>query len=329
MNTRTTRAPAQGAKPLQLTWQQKFGNYGRHHADTSRDALRRMVASPVPAFLTILVLAIALALPTGLYSVLKNVRSVMAGWADDQVRMSVFLKTSVADAEAERLVKQVAARDDVSRVTYVSREKSLADFAAWSGMGDVLAGLDGNPLPAVLIVQPRDVSAAGADALRRSLATLAPVEEVQLDLAWVQRLQTGIEVIERLVKALGVMLAVTVLLVIGNTIRLAIENRRDEIVVIKLVGGTDAFVRRPFLHTGFWYGFVGAFVALAMVETLTAYLETPALELAKLYGSEFRLQGLSLKEGLTVIGSAILLGLGGAAIAVRQHLRDIEPHASI
>lgn len=319
----------QGASVVQASFRSKAEHYLRHHRDTAKDAFRRLVDAPVPTILTALVLAIALALPAGLYMVLKNLRTVSEGWADEQVQISVFLKNSLSDNEAERLYKQLVKRDDVERVEFISRDKALSEFKQWSGFSNVLDGLEENPLPAVMVVQPRETSVEGAKAVRDSMAALPQVDSVQLDTEWIQRLQAMVSLMQRLVTALAVALSVTVLLVIGNTIRLAIESRRDEIVVVKLVGGTDAFVRRPFLYTGLWYGFVGAFVALAMVESLTAWLEVPAAELARLYGSEFKLQGLSLLDGVSVFFSSVGLGLLGAVLAVHQHLRAIEPHSSI
>lgn len=325
------RPPAtrQGASVVQASFRSKAEHYLRHHRDTAKDAFRRLVDAPVPTILTAMVLAIALALPAGLYMVLKNLRTVSEGWADEQVQISVFLKNSIGDNEAQRLYKQLVKREDVERVKFISRDKALSEFKQWSGFSNVLDGLEENPLPAVMVVQPRDTSVEGAKAVRDSMAALPQVDSVQLDTEWIQRLQAMVSLMQRLVSALAVALSVTVLLVIGNTIRLAIESRRDEIVVVKLVGGTDAFVRRPFLYTGLWYGFVGAFVALAMVESLTAWLEVPAAELARLYGSEFKLQGLSLLDGVSVFFSSVGLGLLGAVLAVHQHLRAIEPHSSI
>lgn len=319
----------QGASVVQASFRSKAEHYLRHHRDTAKDAFRRLVDAPIPTILTALVLAIALALPAGLYMVLKNLRTVSEGWADEQVQISVFLKNSISDNEAERLYKQLVKRDDVERVEFISRDKALSEFKQWSGFSNVLDGLEENPLPAVMVVQPRETSVEGAKSVRDSMAALPQVDSVQLDTEWIQRLQAMVSLMQRLVSALAVALSVTVLLVIGNTIRLAIESRRDEIVVVKLVGGTDAFVRRPFLYTGLWYGFVGAFVALAMVESLTAWLEVPAAELARLYGSEFKLQGLSLLDGVSVFFSSVGLGLLGAVLAVHQHLRAIEPHSSI
>ncbi|CBL45536.1 Cell division protein FtsX [gamma proteobacterium HdN1] len=319
----------QGASVLQASLRSRAEHYFRHHREMARDALRRLADTPFSSLLTTLVLAISLALPTGLFSVLKNLQTVAAGWTDEQVKVSVFLKKDLKDSDIERLYHQLLKREDVMQAELISRSQALAEFKKWSGFSNVLEGLDENPLPAVLVVQPRDVSVNGAKALRDALGALPQSDSVQLDTEWIQRLQAMVALMQRLVGAFALALAVTVLLVIGNTIRLAIEGRRDEIVVVKLVGGTNAFVRRPFLYTGLWYGFAGAFLALAMVESLTAWLRTPARELAQLYGSDFVLQGLSLSEGGIVFTVGVMLGLLGAMLAVRQHLRAIEPHGSI
>jgi len=213
-------------------------------------------------------------------------------------------------------------------VTYLSREDALAEFRELSGFGDVLEQLDSNPLPAVVLVRPRQTRVMDAkqiETLRARLAAMPEVELAQLDLEWVQRLYAMMELGRQIVASLALLLAVGVLLVIGNTIRLAIESRRDEIVVVKLVGGTDAFVRRPFLYTGVWYGLGGGVVATLITGIGLMFLREPVAQLAGLYNSQYRLIGLSFGDMVNLWLASALLGWLGAWLAVARHLGEVEP----
>ncbi|MEZ5507300.1 MAG: FtsX-like permease family protein [Gammaproteobacteria bacterium] len=182
-----------------------------------------------------------------------------------------------------------------------------------------------NPLPAVIVVYPAEARLERAEKLRDDLAKLGQVDIAQLDAQWVQRLYALLELGGRLVVALAIGLALAVLLVIVNTIRLGIENRRDEIIIVKLVGGTDAYVRRPFLYTGLWYGLGGSVIALLLIQILLLWLDGPVQVVADLYRSRFELEGLGFGAACLMLFGSILTGLLGAALAVRQHLRVIEP----
>ena len=157
------------------------------------------------------------------------------------------------------------------------------------------------------------------------IKALPVVDDVQIDMAWLQRLHLLIEMGHKIVLALGITLGIGVLLVIGNTIRLAIESRRNEIIVVKLVGGTNAYVRRPFLYTGLLLGLFGALIASIMLFSCLMWISSSVENLASLYQSQYRLQGLGITGFLSLMLIGGLFGLGGAWIAVSRHLRDIEP----
>lgn len=317
-------APKRGATTATTTWRHRFDRYREHHSDVAFDSLRRLLAAPLGTLMTLLVIGIALSLPAGLFVLLKNAQAVSEGW-EGGAQISLYLRSTVTEIEARVLVDEVAARVDVQRVDYISREQALKDFQRQSGLGDILAGLDENPLPTVLVVFPAQADFNAADKLRTDLAKKDGVETAQLDAQWVQRLYAMLDLAQRLVQALAAGLALAVLLVIVNTVRLAIESRRDEILIVKLVGGTDAFVRRPFLYTGFWYGLGGSLLALVLVTGVLAWLQGPVRTLADLYHSSFRLTGLGLEAVLLLVAAAVLIGISGAALAVRQHLREHEP----
>ncbi len=316
--------PKRGATVSGVTWRQRFQRYREHHALVAADSLHRLLSQPLSTLMTLLVIAIALALPACLFVLLKNAQAIGDNW-EGGAQVSLYLRASTTAEQGRALADELARRADVRRTDYISRDSALAEFKEQSGLGDVLSGLDENPLPAVIVVYPSQRDFAVADKLRADLAQKDEVEAAQLDAQWVQRLFAMLELAQRLVMTLAVALGLAVLLVMANTIRLSIEARRDEILIMNLVGATDAYVRRPFLYTGFWYGLGGCLLSLLLVTAALGWLQQPVQTLADLYRSSFRLEGLGLQGALTMLGSSILIGLGGAALAVRQHLREYEP----
>jgi cell division transport system permease protein len=304
----------------------RLASYRSHHRQVALDSLQRLLRRPAASLLTSLVIAIALALPTSLYIGLNNIEAVSSGW-EGAARISLFLKPHVSASQAENLRRSIAARDGVQGTEYISPEAALAEFRASSGFGDVLDQLDSNPLPGLIVVTPREanISAAAVTELQEALAKLPEVELAKLDMAWLQRLNQITELGRRLTLALAGMLAVGVLLIIGNTIKLAIESRRSEILVVKLVGGTNAFVRRPFLYTGFWYGLSGGLAAWVLVQSGLLWLRAPIAELSVSYQSDFQLLGLGVLDSLLLWLFAGGLGLLGAWLVVGRELRAIEP----
>lgn len=276
--------------------------------------------------MTAAVIGIALALPSGLHVVLKNAQQLSGGW-DGAAQISLFLNRSVGNDEAERLAKQIQKLPQVAGVTYISRHEALLEFQRLSGFGDALQALKDNPLPSVLVIRPASEASTpkATEALLERLGAYPPVDLAQLDMQWVKRLYVIMELVRRGVVVLAILLAIAVLLVVGNTIRLAIQNRRDEIVVMKLIGGTDGFIRRPFLYTGFWYGLFGGLIAWVLVTLSLSILSDPVERLAGLYQSRFELSGLDLASAIMLLATSILLGLAGSWLAVGRHLRDIEP----
>ena len=317
-------APNKGATVARITWQQRFESWREHHRDVAVDSLHRLLATPLPTLMTLLVIAIALALPGGLFVLLKNAQSVSDGW-EGSAQVSLFLTAKTSDDQGRALAAELARRADVKRTDFVSRAQALAEFREQSGLGNILEELGENPLPAVIVVYPAEARLERAEKLRDDLAKLGQVDIAQLDAQWVQRLYALLELGGRLVVALAIGLALAVLLVIVNTIRLGIENRRDEIIIVKLVGGTDAYVRRPFLYTGLWYGLGGSVIALLLIQILLLWLDGPVQVVADLYRSRFELEGLGFGAACLMLFGSILTGLLGAALAVRQHLRVIEP----
>lgn len=320
------KARAQGASQSKARLGDKLDAWQAHHSTTAIESLLRLLATPLQSLLTWLVVAIAIALPAALYVALNNVQNIGYSWQDSS-QISVFVQKDARESAVEQLRDRLLEDDAISAVDYISPDDALAEFRAHSGLGRVVDDLDDNPLPAVLLVQPAEqaVNPDALDGLRSRIAEQALVADVRLDMQWVERLHQIMQLAGRAVLAFGLLLALGVLLVIGNTIRLAIENRRDEILVVKLVGGTDAFVRRPFLYTGLWYGIGGGLLALVLVAIGLWWLSAPVAHLADLYQSDFRLRGLGWIDSLQLALLAGLLGLLGAWLAVARHLSQIEP----
>lgn len=323
-----TKRNKDGASVAKAGAQDKVNSWLDHHKLVAQQSLQKLFKTPVASLMTWLVIAIALVLPCALYLTLENAQRLSADWDGGSAHMTLYLNDGVSDIEGQALTAQLAQRGDIETAEYISAQQALDEFKSLSGFTDVIDFLDDNPLPAVISVKPvlegDDVSAQAA-LLKEELNGLDTVDQAQLDLQWVQRLYSVMALGQRGVWALVMMLSLAVLLVVSNTIRLAIESRREEIVVIKLVGGTDAFVRRPFLYTGLWYGFGGGVLAWFMIGITQIWLSGPINALAVSYGSSFSLDGLGFIGSLVLLGGSMGLGCLGAWIAVHRHLDDIEP----
>lgn len=317
---------SRGAKQSGVGVSQRLYAWLDNHRRCCAETLLRLLATPGSSLLTWLVLGIAISLPAGLYVVLSNVEQASGGWGGN-AKLSVYFKREVSEQRANELRLELEQERVVGAVIYMSSASALEEFKQVSGFGDILQSLPNNPLPSLLDIQLQS-SLAGVDEIEALAARLADddrVDTVQVDLHWVQRLQAFIGLAQQAVLVLAVLLAVAVLLVTGNTIRLAIESRRDEIVVIKLVGGTDAFVRRPLLYTGLWYGLGGALIALLIVFICTWLLSRPAAILVGLYHYDFDVMYLPLEFSAGLLAGGALLGLVGAWVAVGRHISAIEP----
>jgi cell division transport system permease protein len=301
-------------------------NYFLRHLQVLLYSLGQLWRTPAASTMTVLVIGIALALPAGLYVLLKNVEQVSSQW-DEASQISLFLHHKTPDNRGKQLAEQLLSWPDINAVSYQSSQQSLEEFRRLSGLDDLLDTLPSNPLPPVIVIQPT-ASQHEAEVLNSLLDRLQNMQEVelaQLDMEWLQRLRTINETGERGISILAILLSLSVLLVIGNTIRLAILNRQAEIKVIKLVGGTNAFVRRPFLYTGFWYGLLGGVIAWITLLLTLVTINGPVNRLASLYDSQFALNWLAGQMFIALPLFGTLLGVLGAWLAVGRHLNEIEP----
>jgi cell division transport system permease protein len=298
--------------------------YFRLHVNNLGGAIGRLLRQPVGSLLTVLVIAIAMALPAGLEVVVKNVDVLSDSW-EGAADFTVYLKTDVPEKSARELAARIGERADVAEVQFISRDEALDEFRMRSGFGEALDALDENPLPHALVVRPQGGATADIAPLSQALEALPETDLVQLDTEWVARLRGMLLLLGRVVDLVTVLLGLAVVLVIGNTIRLEINNRSTEIEVMKLVGGTDGFIRRPFLYLGIVYGVAGSVFAAALLLLALLLLRAPVAALATLYASSYSLAGLTLGETLALLGSGAALGWAGAWLAAARHLRAIEP----
>jgi len=305
-----------------------LGVAGARHLQALLGSLGRLARSPLSTALTLLVIALALALPTSLRLFVTDAQLATGNFAN-AVEVSVYLKTDVPLAKAQQLAQAAGQRADVAAVTVIPADKGLEDFRTYSGFGEALEALKENPLPHVLHVRPKteDSSAAALESLRHYFSAWPEVDLVQVDSEWVMRFNAILEVLRRLLLIAAALLGLGVLAVIGNTIRLEIQGRRAEIEVTKLVGGSNSFVRRPFLYTGVLYGLGGALLAWGIVAIAVAVLGDSVATLARLYGSRYTLRGPSRDDIGILLGAGVVLGWLGAWISAARHLRSIEPRA--
>ena len=296
------------------------------HLQTLVGALGRLSQHKLATLLTMLVIGIALALPACLHLLITNAQLASGDW-NRAVDISVFMKRAVSVAESRQVAERLQQRRDVARVEFISADDALKQFRRDSGFGDAIDALSDNPLPHTLIVHPKTdfADAAHLQSLAEDVRAMDDVDVVQLDTAWVNRLHAILDGIRSAVLLTAALLGTGIMVIVGNTIRLDIQNRRQEIEVTKLVGGSDGFVRRPFLYSGFWYGLGGGLIAWLLCAVAVGVLRAPVQRIAELYGSSFQISGLDLQTSGILVGSAVLLSWLGSYIAASRHIRAIEP----
>jgi len=296
------------------------------HVQTFVGALGRLTQHSLATLMTTLVIGIALALPACLHLLVTNAQRAVGGW-NRAISVSVYLKQPTSVDEARRVAERIRQRRDLAEVELITAEDALKAFRTESGFGAAIDALNENPLPHSLLLRPGEAYATPEHlaSLTADLRKMPSVDVVQLDTAWVERLNAILDGLRHGILLTGGLLAVGILVIVGNTIRLDIQNRRDEIEVTKLVGGSDAFVRRPFLYSGVWYGIGGGILAWVVAAIVLAALRDPVARIAGLYGSGFRLSGLGLEAGGILVGTGIVLGWLGSYVAANRHLRQIEP----
>lgn len=314
MNEAARNAPAPRASSPLATWVD-------HHVYSFLASLGRLFRRPWSTALTVGVMAVALALPLGLWLVLGNVER-FAGDVQASRQLSIFVKPGTAQARVEALAGELRGRGDIGGVQHRTPAQGMEELRARSGLGDAIDALGGeNPLPHVLVVTPAGDEALLADSLRQ----LPEADLVQHDAGWRQRLDGWLRFGGRVALVLGALLGLGALLVVGNTVRLDIQSRREELGVLQLLGASDGFIRRPFLYLGAWYGLAAGALALGLLALAGSALRAPLAELAASYGSGFALAGFTPRQALAVLGGATLLGWLGAGFVTGHFLRQTRP----
>lgn len=303
-----------------------WASWLRQHRHSLQDSLHKMRAAPAAYLMSVMVIGIALALPAGLQVLIANAQALAGEW-DQPTRINLYLDTAVTMDRANELASSLDQREDIAAVQTVSQDEALARFRDHSGLAEAAEALPENPLPITLIVDPapRLTNAASLEALAGELGGLEGVATAQVEMEWIQRWLALIDTAERGFLVIGLLLALAVVFVTGNTIRLEIENRRDEIVVTKLIGATDAYIRRPFLYSGLLLGLSGGLLALIVILASLVAMDGTVDRLAATYNSAFTLDYPGLQSMLAVLAAGGLLGWAGTWLAVQRHLKTIDP----
>ncbi len=297
----------------------------KQHAHAFFFSLGQYIKNPINNILTTFVIGISLAFPAGFYVFLNNVQIISANW-DKTIEINLFLDTTINEQQANDLANRILKRDDVAQTILIKKDEALTEYKKLSGFSDVLNVLNQNPFPNVILVKPvfKDIDENKTKKLIADLEIIPEIDNLQYDNTWIKRLIHIIKIVKLLTFILSALLAIAVLLVIGNTIRLSIYNYRDEIEITKLFGGTDSFIQRPFLYSGVWYGIFGSIIAWLLIAVSIQILSEPIKNLSTLYASDFNLVGLGITNTLRLFGTGVLLGLFGSWISVKRHLYIIE-----
>ncbi|KQY54837.1 permease-like cell division protein FtsX [Lysobacter sp. Root494] len=309
--------------------QSRLGMWFDHHVYSLVASLGRLFRRPWATALTVGVMAVALALPLGLWATLQNMQR-FAGDMQQSRQVSLFLKPAVAVDRTKSLAEELKSRQDVAAVELRTPEQGLEELRR-RGFGDSLAALESNPLPSLLIVTPKldaralDGSTNDSTALVQALQALPEADVVQHDAGWRNRLDQWLRFGARLAWVLAALLGLGALLVVGNTVRVDIQARREEIGVLQLLGASDGFIRRPFLYLGACYGLLAGALALALLTGTDLALREPLAELARSYGSRFALRGFDIVQAAAIVVGASVLGWLGAGLVTGHYLRQTRP----
>lgn len=294
------------------------------HLHALLSGVHELLRKPLASFMTLMVIGVAVALPFGLYVLLQNLQGISQHW-DNQASISLYLKKGTPDFQITGLLDRLRKNPDIKSAKYISPRQGLHDFQTITQFGDILTELKQNPLPGVIVVVPTE-SYQSPDNLKTLLNQFQKsslVNAGQMDFAWVKRLYFIIIIGKRVIYSLTLLFGLGVLLVIGNTIRLTIEHHHEEMMILKLIGATDAFIRRPLLYRGLLYGLFGGLLAWVLVIITLSWLQPPAQALASSYNQNLLLQGLPILSGLVVIAFSAVLGIIGAWFAVYRQLRTL------
>jgi len=303
----------------------KLNAYRDLHAHAFFSSLGRLVASPFTSIITIAVLAIAISLASGFYILVNNLQQ-LTGNLETSNQISLFLRDDVSEMHANKLANNVRENVNIKEVKLITREQALAEFKSYSGFGAVIDRLEENPLPIVIQVLAKNTLDDKQElaSLFKSFQQYPEVDFAQMDIQWLERLQSIVSLARLFASLVNILLAAAVLFIIGNTVRLELQARREEVVIAKLVGATNSFIYRPFLYTGFWIGFISGVSAWFIVTTLMLILRQSVETLSDLYGGGLHLVFLSFPETMAMIFIASLLGIFGSWVVLICQLQKTK-----
>ncbi|MEX0963135.1 MAG: permease-like cell division protein FtsX [Pseudohongiellaceae bacterium] len=294
------------------------------HKRIAKGSARKLLQTPAASFITIFVVAVSLLLPALLFSLNSNLASLLAGFAHS-AQVTLYLRDDISETNGLEVSNNLLTRDDIGAAYYVSPDQALDEFGAATGLESLLQEIARNPLPGAIILTPSDVSPTAVDALVAELQQIDAVDLVQVDSRWLQRLAAISNLVTIITRVLSVIVILGLFFVVGNTIKLAVENRKAEIRVIKLVGGSDMFAARPFLYSGLFYGLAGGMLATVLQLIVFFAFNSSLVALTQLYESNFQLQGFGLYNGLLLIIAGGLIGWTASLLASLRHIRGISP----
>ena len=320
------QAPSKQTRVSGGSYADKLNAYLHIHAHALFFSLGRLIRSPFTAVMTIAVLAIAISLAGGFYLFVANVQQ-FTGNLESSNQISLFLKLEISDKKGKELARRIADNQKIQQVNLITKQEALDEFQVYSGFGEALKALDKNPLPTVIQITPKNTleNQLEVETLLKELQRFPEVDFAQLDMQWVKRLQSIMKLARRGTGLLSFLLAIAVLFITGNTIRLELQNRRDEVLIAKLVGATHSFIQRPFLYTGFWYGFLAGVAALFIIVLMELILQQPMERLLYLYNGNFNVLFLSFSDSIALLFVSSFLGITGALIVLVYQLNQLKP----
>ena len=302
---------------------QLFSYWLLHHVESLRKSFTRILASPLEFIFTTLMIAIAFAIPLCMYIIFESTEQLADQWDNDK-QITLFLNKEISLTQANKLANKISSYTNIRDASVIDKNTALEDFSRQSGLGAITSDLKDNPLPHIIVVNPENTVSDLTTLinLEKKLNLLTSVEQVQFDLLWFQRLQAILSIVNQISWMISFILLVAIGLIIINVIRWEVSSRHSEIEIIKLIGASDAYVRRPFLYTGFWLGFMGAVIAAITVTIGSWLIQTSTHLLASLFDSDYQIAMLSIGVVVVLFLCAVVLGIGSAWIAVTHKLKD-------
>lgn len=299
--------------------------YRDQHAQALFSSLGRLFSTPFTSTLTVGVLAIAIALASGFYLVVVNLQQLTSG-LESSNQISLFLREEISEAHAKKFADDIRKNPDVQRVKMVTKKQAMEEFKGFSGFGEAINVLEKNPLPIVIEVLPKDalVDKEALTKLFENFKKSAEVDFAQIDMAWVERLQSIVSTARLAAILLAILLGLAVFFIAGNTIRLEIHNRRQEVIIAKLVGATNGFIQRPFLYTGFWIGFLSGVFAWFFVTLIMLILRQSVENLSGLYAGSFHLLFFSYLETFVLLVTSTFLAVFGSWLVLHIQIKQLQ-----